>query len=92
MNRSTVKHHAQLTIRFGNRLWQIALGIAVALTGAASSFAVARACSSIAAGAVATSVALPVLQLRAFADQIQGLHALLIGPASPVPLARGQVP
>jgi Ketopantoate reductase PanE/ApbA len=43
MNRSTVKHHAQLTIRFGNRLWQIALGIAVALTGAASSFAVAQA-------------------------------------------------
>jgi amidase len=43
MNRSTVKHHAQLTIRFGNRLWQLALGIAVALTGAASSFAVAQA-------------------------------------------------
>jgi amidase len=43
MNRSIVKHHAQLTIRFGNRPWQIALGIAVALTGAASSFAVAQA-------------------------------------------------
>jgi len=43
MNRSTLKHHAQLTIRFGNRLWQIALGIAVALTGAASSFAIAQA-------------------------------------------------
>ena len=43
MNRSAVKHHAQLTTRFGNRLGQIALGIAVALTGAASSFAVAQA-------------------------------------------------
>jgi amidase len=43
MNRRTVKHHAQLTTRFGNRLWQIALGIAVALTGAASSLAVAQA-------------------------------------------------
>ena len=43
MNRSPVKHHAQRTIRFGNRLRQLALGIAVALTGAASSFAVAQA-------------------------------------------------
>ena len=43
MNRSPVKHHAQLTTRFGNRLRQIALGIAVALTGATSSFAVAQA-------------------------------------------------
>ena len=43
MNRSPVKHHAQRTIRFGNRLRQLALGIAVALTGATSSFAVAQA-------------------------------------------------
>jgi hypothetical protein len=43
MNRSTVKHHAQLAIRFGNRLWHTVLAIAVALTGAASSFAVAQA-------------------------------------------------
>jgi len=38
MNRSTVKPHAQLAIRFGNRLWHAALAIAVALTGATSSF------------------------------------------------------